>query len=91
MLIQEPSCFRRGRLGSHIDGKASPTERVMRPLKEECLWLQEWTSPFTLASALKTWIDQYNEQCLHSALGYKTPRQFEREYYSRHGTQLPAA
>jgi putative transposase len=23
------------------------TERVMRTLKEECLWLQEWTSPFT--------------------------------------------
>jgi len=67
------------------------TERVMRTLKEECIWLQEWTSPLTLSSALKTWMDQYNEQYLHSALGYKTPRQFEREYYSRHGTQLPAA
>ena len=28
------------------------TERVMRTLKEECLWLQEWTCPFTLARAL---------------------------------------
>jgi putative transposase len=23
------------------------TERMMRTLKEECLWLQEWTCPFT--------------------------------------------
>jgi putative transposase len=67
------------------------TERVIRTLKEECLWLHEWTSPFTLASALKTSIDQYNEQYLHSALGYKAPRQFEREYHLSHGTQLPAA
>lgn len=37
------------------------TARVMRTLKEECLWLQAWTSPVTFASALKTWIDQYNE------------------------------
>jgi putative transposase len=25
------------------------TERVIRTLKEECLWLHEWTCPFTLA------------------------------------------
>lgn len=67
------------------------TERVVRTVKEECLWLQEWTCPFTLARALATWIDDYNEHYLHSALGYKTPRQCEREYYLSHGTQLPAA
>jgi putative transposase len=67
------------------------TERVIRTLKEECLWLQEWTCPFTLASAFTAWIDAYNEHYLHSALGYKAPRQFEREYYFSHGTQWPAA
>jgi putative transposase len=67
------------------------TERVMRTLKEECLWLQEWTCSFILASVLKTWIDDYNEHYLHSALGYKPPRQFERDYHLSHGTQLPAA
>jgi transposase InsO family protein len=67
------------------------TERVMRTLKEECLWLHEWTSPFTLAGALERWIDEYNGQYLHSALGYKPPRQFERDYHLSHGTQLPAA
>ena len=67
------------------------TERVIRTLKEECLWLQEWTCPFTSASAFTAWIDDYNEHYLHSALGYKAPRQFEREYDLSHGTQLPAA
>jgi putative transposase len=67
------------------------TERMMRTLKEECLWLHEWTCPFTLIRALGTWIEHYNAHYLHSALGYKPPREFEREYYVSHGTQLPAA
>jgi putative transposase len=67
------------------------TERLMRTLKEECLWLQEWTCPLELVEALTRWINQYNEHYLHSALGYKPPRQFERAYHSSHGTQLPAA
>lgn len=56
------------------------TERLMRTLKEECLWLKEWTCPFALVSALEAWITTYNEYYLHSSLGYKSPRQFELEY-----------
>jgi putative transposase len=67
------------------------TERVIRTLKEECLWLHEWTCPFTLASALEMAIGNYNEHYLHSALGYKPPRQFEREYHLSHGTPFVAA
>lgn len=67
------------------------TERLMRTLKEECLWLTEWTCPFALINALEAWIADYNEHYLHSALGYKPPRQFEREYYASHGTQFTAA
>jgi putative transposase len=67
------------------------TERVIRTLKEECIWLQEWSCPFTLIRALESWIVQYNEYYLHSALGYKPPRQFEREYYLCLGTQFTAA
>ena len=38
------------------------TERVIRTLKEECLWLHEWTSPFELAEAVTTWIERtYNQ------------------------------
>jgi putative transposase len=67
------------------------TERVMRTLKEECLWLQDWTCPFALVSAVGTWIDDYNEHYLHSALGYKTPAQFEQEYDTRHSTRCVMA
>ncbi len=67
------------------------TERVMRTLKEECLWLQEWTSPFELIRALEVWITDYNEHYPHSALGYQSPSQFERHYYLSHGTPFAAA
>jgi transposase InsO family protein len=67
------------------------TERVMRTLKEECLWQQEWTCPFALLRALGGWVDHYNAHYLHSALGYKTPRQYEREYHSRHSSPFVAA
>jgi hypothetical protein len=46
------------------------TERVIRTLKEECLWLQEWTCPFELSQAFEGWVADYNEHYLHSTLGY---------------------
>jgi transposase InsO family protein len=67
------------------------TERMMRTLKAECLWLTEWHSPSALIRALEVWIDYYNGHDLHSSLGYKTPKQFEREYHQRHGTPFVAA
>ena len=45
------------------------TERVLRTLKEECLWLREWTSPFELVDGLRAWVESYNNSYLHSALG----------------------
>jgi transposase InsO family protein len=59
-----------------------PTPRVIRTLKEECLWLQEWMNPFALLHALDVWIDTYNNHYLHSARGYKLPRRFEQGYPS---------
>jgi putative transposase len=56
------------------------TERFIRTLKEECLWLQEWTCPFELITALEAWMITYNEQSLHAALGYKMPKQFEQDH-----------
>lgn len=65
------------------------TERMMRTLKEECLWLREWTSPFELACELSAWIEHYNAHYLHSTLGYKSPSRFELEHkQNSHMTQL---
>jgi putative transposase len=67
------------------------TERVMRTLKEACLWLSEWTSPFELSRALANWITDDNEHDLHASLGDRTPRQFERDYHRRHSSPFVAA
>ena len=55
------------------------TERIFRTMKEELLWLKEWTSPFELIDTLKNWISYYNGSYLHSTLGYKSPIKFEEE------------
>ena len=67
------------------------TERVFRTMKEELLWLREWTSPFELADALKDWIEYYNRHYLHSSLAYKSPIKFEEEYQNSQITLLVAA
>jgi putative transposase len=67
------------------------TERVFRTMKEELLWLKEWTSPFELADALGKWIMYYNGKYLHSSLGYKTPEKYEEEYQNNQVTLLAMA
>jgi len=67
------------------------TERVFRTMKEELLWLREWTSPFDLVDALKDWVNYYNHRYLHSALGYKSPIRFEEEYQKSQFTHLITA
>jgi hypothetical protein len=66
------------------------TERFMRTLKE-CRWLKEWTCPLTRLRAIEDWLAHYNEHYLNSALGYQSPRQFEREYFNRHRPLFVAA
>lgn len=67
------------------------TERVFRTMKEELLWLCEWTSPFELAGALSQWISKYNSSYLHSSLKYKSPNKFEEEYQTSQDTLLVSA
>ncbi len=67
------------------------TERMMRTLKEELLWLSEWKHADEIDSALTNWIDYYNENYLHSALGYQSPNKFEKTYNLSHKTLLETA
>lgn len=67
------------------------TERMIRTMKEELLWLREWRSANELATALSAWIDWYNHHYLHSALGYRTPNQVEKAYDFDHETILQTA
>jgi len=67
------------------------TERMMRTLKEELFWLREWASPDQIATALDTWVEQYNETYRHSSLGYSTPNEHERQHQFSPNSQLEAA
>jgi transposase InsO family protein len=78
------------RISSYNNPKGNAdTERIMCTLKEECLWLKEWRSPFHLAQELEHWIEvQSNQNYLHSSLAYKTPCQVEAQFNNSHITQL---
>jgi len=66
------------------------TERFMRTMKEELVWINEWTSPGTFLEALDAWIDYYNNSYLHSTLGYTAPDMFEKQF-NRFDTHLEKA
>lgn len=53
------------------------TERVIRTMKEELLWLREWNNLEELKKAVESWVKDYNANYLHSALGYRSPEEFE--------------
>ena len=67
------------------------TERMMRTIKEELIWLHDWTSAAQLKARLTEWFEEYNVEYLHSTLGYKTPQRFEAEYKNSHATLLAGA
>ena len=67
------------------------TERMMRTMKEELLWLREWPSQTELTTELNRWIEEYNESYLHSALGYRPPNQAEEIYNLSRKTLLKSA
>ena len=62
------------------------TERMMRTLKEELIWIKEWDGHHQVEEALSHWIASYNESYLHSAHGYRSPVWAEKNY----GRQIAA-
>ncbi len=67
------------------------TERLIRTIKEELCWLHEWRSVDELAQAMDEFIEYFNANYLHSALGYKTPNAFEAEWFTHNQFTLSAA
>ena len=56
------------------------TERVMRTIKEDLVWPNEWYSFQQLYKNLEKWIDDYNQDFPHSAIEYLTPQQYEDQF-----------
>jgi transposase InsO family protein len=67
------------------------TERMMRTLKEELCWLREWSSVDELKMTLDIFVEDFNAGYRHSALGYKTPNAFEKEYFEKQQATLNLA
>lgn len=60
------------------------TERMMRTIKEEVIWLNEFSSFDEAKKTLDNWIEEdYNKLYVHSRLGYKSPKEFEEFYYNK--------
>lgn len=55
------------------------TERLMRTIKEDLVWIYEWKSSFAFEQAFEKWVDDYNNDYPHMSLGYKTPSQFAND------------
>jgi transposase InsO family protein len=65
-----------GRVASSVDN--SMIESFWSTLQRELLDRQRWTTKTQLASAIFEWIEAwYNPARRHSALGYRSPTQFE--------------
>jgi putative transposase len=69
---------------------SNPKGNALRTLKEELVWLREWTSPNVFFAALGRWLAEYNATYLHSTLGYRAPNAFEAEHLG-HTTPLARA
>lgn len=60
------------------------TERMMRTIKEEVIWLNEFSSFYEARQKIGGWIEtDYNKFYLHSGLGYRSPEEFERFYFEQ--------
>jgi transposase InsO family protein len=61
----------------------SPTERVFRSLKHEQLNYERFKTKAAAKLSIIDYFAFYNGRRSHSTLGYKTPLEFEREFYSK--------
>jgi transposase InsO family protein len=56
------------------------TERVMRTIKEDFIWINEFSSPEELIDGFTQWIKDYNTDYPHSSLNNMTPCEFEQHH-----------
>jgi putative transposase len=62
------------------------TERMMRTIKEEIIWLNEFSSLEEAKEKIGHWIEvDYNKFYVHSELGYRSPEEFSARVGSASG------
>lgn len=61
-------------------------ESFMKTLKQEEIYCNQYRDMEELSAHIEEFIDQYyNRQRLHSALGYRTPEEFEKDHQTQSG------
>ena len=57
-------------------------ERVIRTAKEEEIWPNLYDSWSEAHEAIEKYVEYYNNDRIHSALDYKTPKEIEHEFFT---------
>jgi len=55
-------------------------ERVIRTVKEEEIWPNVYDTVWEAATAIEAYVNYYNQERIHSALGYRTPNEIAAAY-----------
>jgi len=61
------------------------TERVIRTMKEDLIWINEWDSFEHLKEAIEDWVKDYNLDFPHSSLKQMTPYEYEKNFNDYYG------
>jgi putative transposase len=56
-------------------------ERFFRTLKQECVWLHQFESFAAAEKVILAWIERYNTERQHSALGYVSPQAWREQFH----------
>lgn len=59
-------------------------ERAFRTIKQECIYINDYSTPNELRALIADFIDDYNNDRLHSSLDYETPAEW---YFSGIGSK----
>ena len=55
-------------------------ERVIRTVKEEEIWANVYDTLSEARAAIEAYVNYYNRERIHSALGYRTPNEMAAAY-----------
>jgi len=57
---------------------------MMRTIKEEVIWLEEFNNLEEAKEKIGKWIkEDYDKEYVHSSLGYISPVEFEKAYFEK--------
>ena len=74
-----------GTIGDSYDNVLA--ENVNGSYKNELIHPRRWNDVIEVEIATFQWVSWWNEHRLHQALGYRTPREIETEYWDTHKHQ----